>query len=159
MRVSRSFLGILACSLTAALAAGPAQATAPAHAHHSLTAPSAPRETRGAAVQATPAPSPTISPSVTTGHVAPNGDYSCAEDTLCALAWDAKASKWKIFRLYRCHKYTLSDWTETGYYHDAQTGGVRSYFYGQAGKVVKSFKPDTAQHSQNWTPVWSIRNC
>jgi hypothetical protein len=164
MRVKRSILGVVtlfACALAAAPVAGPAQAApSPGRAGgHVLAAPTAPRAAHSVSPLATPASAPAISPSVTTGHVAPNGSYTCGSGTLCSLAWDPTRSDWKIFHLHKCARYSLSDWTETGYYFDAQTGGVRSHFYGRTGNTVKSFTPDQTQHSQDWTPVWSIRNC
>ncbi|MER7706611.1 hypothetical protein ABTX81_27410 [Kitasatospora sp. NPDC097605] len=112
------------------------------------------------AAPAQAAVSPTVSPAARFGHVPPDSDYQCAPGNLCALVWDPTTADYKIFYLYDCARYSLSGWNGQGFYADNQTGGVRSYFYGANGGVLKSFTPDGgANHTQDWTPVWSIRNC
>lgn len=151
--------GVFAMMLTA-LATGPAQAAVPSDepGDRILTAPMAPRSAQPGAGRAA-AVSPSISPSVRTAYVSPTGQYSCSSGNLCTLAWDPTKSNWKIFYLYQCNRYSLSNWLAGGYYFDNQVGGVTSYFYDQSGNILKSFTPDNNQHEQNWTPVWSIRNC
>ncbi|WP_380281886.1 hypothetical protein [Kitasatospora purpeofusca] len=145
-------------ALTAFAGTGPVQAAAPAPAGQLLVAPPAP------ALQAPPAApaagSPTVSPAAPFGHVPANSDYQCAPGNLCALVWDPSAGDYKIFYLYSCARYSLGGWNGQGFYADNQTGGTRSYFYDANGGVLKSFTPDGgANHTQDWTPVWSIRNC
>ncbi|MFD1829452.1 hypothetical protein ACFSJS_07225 [Streptomyces desertarenae] len=165
MRTKRSLLGLIAASaslLAAVATTGPVQAAAPAGdgaAARVLTAPPAPEEAGSASTRGTAAVSPGISPSVNTGHVPPNSDFSCSSGNLCALVWDPTRSLWKIFYLYRCDRYTLYNWLGTGYYANRQTGSPTSYFYGQSGNVIASFRPFSGTRTQNWDPVWSIRNC
>ncbi|MFB6888502.1 hypothetical protein ACFCX4_04200 [Kitasatospora sp. NPDC056327] len=165
-RFKRSALGT-AGALTALLAAfagttGPAQAapaaaTVTTAAGQTLVAPSAPSLQDRARLAAV---SPTVSPAARFGHVPADSDYQCAQGNLCALVWDPTAGDYKIFYLYNCARYSLSGWNGQGFYADNQTGGVRSYFYGSNGGVLKSFTPDGgANHTQDWTPVYAIRNC
>lgn len=160
MRIKRPALGLvggLACTAAAILTTGVAQAATPSNHQanaHTLTAPTAPRGARPRAAAA-----PRISPSVPTKHVAPGGRYTCGKGRLCTAVWDPTTSNWKVFNLYKCHKYALAHWSGKGYYNDNQTGNVRSHFYGRNGKNLKSFTPGGGQKSVDWTPVWSIRNC
>ncbi|MFF9396201.1 hypothetical protein [Streptomyces griseoluteus] len=119
--------------------------------------PAAPEGARATATLVT-AVSPTISPAVRTEHGAPGASYTCASGNLCLVVWDPTTSDYKRFSLYTCQKYALSNWNGWGNYYDAQTGGVTSYFYDSSGHVLKSF---TSGHNvdQDWTPVWSVRNC
>ncbi|HEX6471664.1 MAG TPA: hypothetical protein VF069_21370 [Streptosporangiaceae bacterium] len=105
--------------------------------------------------------SPTISPAAqNTFHVNPGAPWVCGSGLLCVAVWDYTTGNWKQFNLFTCAKYSLSNWLDSGEYLDHQTGNVLSHFYNQDGSVRKSFRPDyPTVHSQNWTPVWSIRNC
>lgn len=143
---------------TAASVAGSAPASA---------APQQAPDQAGAAVVRLPAHSdvaapatahhPTISPSVTVTH-GKSGTYTCYKGTLCTTVWDPVLNEWAIFHLYNCRTYSLSNWLGTGNYYDNQTGGVRSYFYGSSGNVLKSFTSGY-NVSQNWDPVYKIKNC
>ncbi|MET8701190.1 hypothetical protein ACFVUH_32330 [Kitasatospora sp. NPDC058032] len=114
-----------------------------------------------APAQAAPAAvSPTVSPTAPSGHVPANSDYQCAPGNLCTLVWDPTTGDYKIFYLYTCARYSLSGWSGHGFYADNQTSGTRSSFYDANGRALKSFTADGgANHTQDWTPVRSIRNC
>ncbi len=129
-------------------------ATSTAPQQQTLTAPPAPTSVLSANAVA-----PTISPSVTTGHVAAGGTYNCPSGDLCALPWDPTTSSWKIFYLYVCKTYTLSNWNGNGVYLDNQSSNAVTYFYNQSHGVLTHFKPDYKQHSVDWTPVYYIKNC
>jgi hypothetical protein len=160
-----SMLAALSCLLAAAFAAGPAQAvgprsvghvpTAPAHV---LTAPPRPASA-GLGAMTTAAVAPQISPSVDYTYVSAGATYTCFSGTLCTLVWDPTHGKYKAFRLYICTTYSLSYWHDTGNFYDAQTGGVRSYFYDQSHNVLRSFTPPQYNVPQNWDAVWYIKNC
>ncbi|MFG2988645.1 hypothetical protein ACGFZK_04945 [Streptomyces sp. NPDC048257] len=157
MRFNRSILGmagVTAMLLTTALTAGSAQAAADTRAQ---VAPAAPAAARSASLAA--AASPGISPAVSTGHVAPGGSYTCSSGNLCTLVWDPTTSDWKVFYLYNCNRYSVYNWNGNGAYWDNQTGNPTSYLYNQGGGVLKSFQPGGGQLGQDWTPVYSIRNC
>ncbi|MEU6140225.1 hypothetical protein ABZ848_07690 [Streptomyces sp. NPDC047081] len=162
MRDKRSVLGLLAAfavALAALFVAGPAQAAAPAahgKAGHVLTAPAAPKDARAMSALAV---SPGISPSTSTTHVAPGATYTCNVGNFCAGVWDPTTSNWKVFFLYNCARYSLSNWNGTGFYWDNQTGNPTTYFYNQGGGVIATVTPGAGQVSYDWTPVWSIRNC
>ncbi|MFI9462128.1 hypothetical protein [Streptomyces xiamenensis] len=105
--------------------------------------------------------SPTISPSAPFIHVSAGAQYTCESGNLCTAVWDPVVTKWKVFKLYNCNRYSLSNWLDggDGTYRNTQTGNPTSYFYNQSGGVITSFKPFSGQRYQNWAPVWSIRNC
>ncbi|MFF7475751.1 hypothetical protein [Streptomyces sp. NPDC008092] len=149
MRAKRSLLGIIGvvvCLLMAVLATGPAQAA---------TA-SASRSSNHA--QAAAAVSPTISPSTTVSYRTDDETFTCASGNLCLEVWDPTVSKWKIFYLYNCNRYYLSNWYGNGYYLNKQTGTVTSYLYDANGNVLRAFSPPQVG-DQDWNPVWSVRNC
>ncbi|MER7212159.1 hypothetical protein ABT340_34315 [Streptosporangium sp. NPDC000239] len=102
---------------------------------------------------------PTVSPSAGYAEYDPGTTITCPSGNLCPEAWNPVTNKWRQFRLYTCARYSLSYWKGEGFYTNNQTGGVTSYFYGQAGEVLHSFTPDSGVHDYNWEPVWSIRNC
>jgi hypothetical protein len=145
-----------------AFAATPAQAvSAPNHASGAqvLVAPAAPPAARLTAGLAAAVAAPTVSPSVSTTHVAPGTAYTCYSGDLCPVVWDYSTSSYKIFFLYICTKYSLSNWLNTGNYSDRQSSGAHTYFYGSSGNVLTSFYPPQTNVAYNWTPVYSIRNC
>ncbi|MFD4874387.1 hypothetical protein ACFWOB_13555 [Streptomyces sp. NPDC058420] len=149
MRAKRSLLGIIGVMISllmAVFATGPAQAA---------TA-SGPRTSDH--VQAAAAVSPTISPSTTVSYRTDDQTFTCGAGNLCLEVWDQTVSKWKIFYLYNCNRYSLSNWTGNGYYLNKQTGSVTSYFYDANGNVLRSFSPPQVG-DQDWNPVWSVRNC
>ena len=166
MRDKRSICGVISATiliLAAIFVGGSAQAATSSADHgkagHVLIAPSAPQGAAAMSAKSAAASSPRTSPSVRTQHVQPGQTYDCASGNLCAVVWDPTTYNYKVYFLYTCSRYSLSYWNGTGNYYDAQTGGVTSYFYGQSGNVLKSFTPDFQNHDQDWTPVWSIRNC
>jgi hypothetical protein len=147
----------LAASLALAGTAS-AQALEPDQGGGTMTLPPAPDDAPPAPDQSVAAVSPSISPSVTTVNIPADGAADCPTGNFCAVVWDPTRSGWKIFYLYYCNRYYLSNWLGTGYYGNNQTGGVRVRFYGQSGNVLESFTARRAD-SYNWNPVWSIRNC
>lgn len=103
--------------------------------------------------------SPSISPSVSVQFAAPGGTYSCASGNLCAGVWDPNAGQWKVFKLFSCTTYALSNWNGSGFYLDNQTGSPLSTFQDQSHNVIFSFFPGGGQQNFNWDPVWFIKNC
>ncbi|MEU1892792.1 hypothetical protein [Streptomyces pristinaespiralis] len=164
MRSKRSFLGIvgvLAWILMAVVSTGSAQAATASGNGVSgdvRIAPPAPHDGGTRSARAEAAVSPTVSPAAHFIHRADGELFDCDPGNLCVEVWDPTVSKWKIFFLYHCNRYWLSDWHGNGYYLNKQTGGVTSYFYGQGGDVLRAFTPPQVG-TQDWTPVWSIRNC
>lgn len=153
-------LGLAACATMAGtvLVAAPAQAhTGPSSAGGSVRLPAAPAASAAAGVAKASAPG--ISPATRTSHVASGGSFVCADGNLCTAVWDATTGSWKIFFLYTCRTYSLSNWTGGGRYYDSQTGGVISTFYGKSGNVLTSFRAAHQTVDYNWSPVWSIKNC
>ncbi|WP_327159718.1 hypothetical protein [Streptomyces zaomyceticus] len=79
------------------------------------------------------------------------------------MVWDHSTDGWEVFRFDRCATYALSNWEGSGFYGDNQTGGrATATLYGQGGRWLKNVPisaPPTGAESQDWSPVWSIRNC
>jgi hypothetical protein len=149
MRDKRPLPGILAvaaCMLLAAFSTAPAQAATGSGPDASVR------------TQAVAAVSPTISTAANFIYRAEDEQFTCTAGNLCVEVRDPTVSKWKIFFLYTCNRYYLSDWYGDGYYLNKQTGSVTSYFYGAQGQVLRSFSPPQVG-TQDWDPVWSIRNC
>jgi len=105
------------------------------------------------------AASPTILPGANFEYVAPGGYYSCATGTLCTGVWDPNADKWKVFKLYYCATYALSDWNGDGFYWDNQSGNPVSIFYGQFMNELRRIHPGAGQTNYNWDPAYFIKNC
>jgi hypothetical protein len=101
---------------------------------------------------------PTISPSVTTEHVPAGGVASCSVGTLCTAVWDPTVNQFKIFHLFNCTTYTVSNWLGEGSFNDSQTGNPTSVFFGQSHNTLLSFTPGTVEDF-NWDPVFFIKNC
>ncbi|GAA2403498.1 hypothetical protein GCM10010420_33410 [Streptomyces glaucosporus] len=164
MRTKRLLLGLAAAAAslaTAVATTGSAQAAVPADhapAARILKAPPAPAGAETVSALGAAATSPGISPYARSIHVPANSDFPCGSGNLCTMVWDPTKSMWEVFYLYDCNRYYLSDWLGTGKYFNNQTGNPTSYFYDGGGNVINSFRPP-ASGSQNWDPVWSIRNC
>lgn len=162
MQVRRSTFGplsIIAMTVAAVFATAPAQAAGPApHATGGVVMhlPAAPKDAKTSASAAADV-SPTISPSVQTVHIGAQS-YYCLSGNLCLTVWDPSTSDYKVFILHDCRKYSLSHWSGQGWFDDNQTGGVTSYFYGSSGQTLKSFNSGFWV-DQDWSPVWSVRNC
>jgi hypothetical protein len=111
------------------------------------------------------AASPTISPSNSAPgadfeHSYPPDTYACASGTLCTGVWDPNSGQWKVFKLYYCRTYAVSNWLGSGFYWNNQTGTPRSVFYDRNMNEIFSFYPGGGQlHYPNWGPVWYVKNC
>ncbi|MFI6502157.1 hypothetical protein [Nonomuraea typhae] len=151
-------IAIVAAVSGAMITTMPAQAASTQNPERSVaTYPAAPADAQSRRLAAV---SPGISPAAgRTSHGDPGGTWVCESGWLCTIVWDYSVGRWKLFDLFRCNRYGLSNWENTGYFWDLQTGNVLSTFYGQSGNVLRQFRPDDLVHDQNWTPVWSIRNC
>ncbi|MEV6962141.1 hypothetical protein AB0M97_23720 [Streptomyces sp. NPDC051207] len=164
MRAQRSLvgvIGVLAMMLLAAFSTGTAQAATSATGKAGgqvLVAPAAPKHATALSAQRLAAASPTVSPAANYIHRATGESYTCASGNLCTEVWDPTVSKWKIFFLYHCNRYSLANWLGGGYYHNFQTGGATAYFYDSSGRVITTSKAVMSGY-QDWNPVWSIRNC
>lgn len=104
---------------------------------------------------------PTISPSVAVSYANPGQQYGCEYGTMCAWAWDTSQNKWKIFHLYNCRTYALSNWVGDGGWDNNQTTGTVARFYGSNGssEVLPASTAFERRHPISWNPVYYIRNC
>ncbi|MDN3027962.1 hypothetical protein [Streptomyces sp. S.PB5] len=115
--------------------------------------------TAQAASSGTSAVAPTISPAAPSQLVA-NGDHiTCGTGNFCAGVWDPTVGQWRVFFLYDCHRYYLSNWHGTGEVMNSQTDNAEATIYGQSGNVIQTFPVSTEKPDVDWEPVWSIRNC
>ncbi|WJK42887.1 hypothetical protein O7608_11130 [Solwaraspora sp. WMMA2056] len=123
-------LAVAAVALTSALAlASPAAAQEPKDAAPGtvLVLPSAPADTGASSLAAA---SPTISPAAArVRYFAPGSTASCPSGNLCLAVWNSPGSNWKVFDLYYCHRYALSNWYGQGHWVNNQTGGATAYAY------------------------------
>lgn len=151
-----ALIGVVLAGVLAVAAPAAARPGRPAGAGHVFVLPPGPRSAGSVAVLAV---TPTISPAARqVRHVAAGKPATCASGNLCAFVWDPTTSSWKIFDLYACARYALSNWLGDGFYHNAQTGGVTVTFYSSSSGVLNSFT-GTGTGSQDWDPVYYIRNC
>jgi hypothetical protein len=165
MRDKRSTLGIigaLACLSSAMFATNAtAQTAAPPHERAAgqvltmpATGPSALPAKSAAAEPPTAWPKP-----ADIQHVSTPGGFSCAGGNLCTSVYDPTKGDYVVYSFYYCDTYTLSNWSGTGGYRNAQTGGATAHFYGKTGNELKSVPVGGSSSSYNWSPVYSIRNC
>ncbi|MEX1656449.1 hypothetical protein ABZ960_25280 [Streptomyces pseudovenezuelae] len=141
MRTKRSLLGAIGTMtlvLGSVCASGPAQA----------------------ATSTPSAVAPTISPAAPS-QLVPAGDHvTCDTGNFCAGVWDPTADQWRVFFLYDCDRYYLSNWHGTGEVMNSQTDNAQATLHGQNGDVLRTFPVDTTDAPDvDWEPVWSIRNC
>lgn len=102
--------------------------------------------------------SPYISPAARQIRHSSSTNVPCTSGNFCASVWDPTTGDWKIFDLFDCHTYALSYWQGPGQYNNAQVGGVRVEFQDQNHNILRSFTA-TGTGTQNWDPVWFIKNC
>ncbi|WP_405546806.1 hypothetical protein OG478_45335 [Streptomyces phaeochromogenes] len=112
-----------------------------------------------AASSATSAVSPTISPAAPSQLVPSGGHVTCDTGNFCAGVWDPTVNQWRVFFLYDCNRYYLSNWQGTGEVMNSQTDNAQATIYGQNGNMIQTFPVSTDAPDVDWEPVWSIRNC
>jgi hypothetical protein len=127
-----------------------------------------------APVQASPGPSPapageasilavspTISPQAeSVGYVVDPWNYYCATGRACLAVWDPTTSGWyKVFDLYNCGEYRLSNWYGWGTMRNRQTGGVSVLLYGQYHDLKGIYPVSIGTYQVDWTPIWYVRPC
>ncbi|MEU2287123.1 hypothetical protein ABZ614_35320 [Streptomyces sp. NPDC013178] len=152
--------GVLLSVLLSAFAAGPVQAATDsprAEDSHTMIMPPAP-EGAPSPTSRVAAASPTISPSANYVHATSGNPVDCDEGYLCPAVWDPSAGAYKVFFLYYCNRYSLSNWNGRGQVVNNQIGAA-AFFYGQNGEVLDAVLPDRVAYDYDWTPVWHIRNC
>ncbi|MEU9915927.1 hypothetical protein [Streptomyces sp. NPDC051001] len=115
--------------------------------------------TAQAASSATSAVAPTISPAAPSQLVPSGSHITCDTGNFCAGVWDPTVDQWRVFFLYDCDRYYLSNWHGTGEVMNSQTDDAQATTYGQNGDVIQTFPVSTDAPDVDWEPVWSIRNC
>lgn len=115
--------------------------------------------TAQAASSVTSAVSPTISPAAHSQLVPSGTTITCDGGNFCAGVWDPTVDQWRVFFLYHCNRYHLSNWHGTGEVKNSQTDNAQATTYGQNGNVIQTFPVSADEPDVDWEPVWSIRNC
>lgn len=102
---------------------------------------------------------PTVSPAADWFYYSGTG-YTCPQGNFCARVWDPTANTYRVYKLFRCATYSLSNWQGTGGYVNRQTGArATATFYGQSGNALLNVPIGAQDTSYDWGPVWKIRNC
>ncbi|MCD7441448.1 hypothetical protein K4B79_24880 [Streptomyces lincolnensis] len=115
--------------------------------------------TAQAASSGASAVAPTISPAADSRLVPDGSHITCDTGNFCAGVWDPTVNQWRVFFLYHCNRYYLSNWQGTGEVMNSQTDNAQATTYGQSGNVIQTFPVSTDAPDVDWDPVWSIRNC
>lgn len=87
------------------------------------------------------------------------GSRDCPYKRLCVDVWDPTRNDYKIFDLYACGPYRLSNWYGFGNFTNNQTAGTVGRFLGRDGGEVHNTGPAWSWGGVNWDPVWSIKAC
>jgi hypothetical protein len=87
-------------------------------------------------------------------------DYNCPSGRACLAVWNQAGSNWRVFDMYACRTYYLSN-AYTGAIKNKQTGGALVSMYGASGNFLYAFGTDTEPEprSVNLEPVYSVRPC
>ena len=110
------------------------------------------------------ASSPSISPAARKVYNTTNGSPSCPSGNACAVVWDWSQSNWKVFELYNCATYSVSNWLGGGVPNNNQTpyGSPANTLrlYGANGAEINTgYAARSQTYSVNWDAVYKIRNC
>jgi hypothetical protein len=73
--------------------------------------------------------------------------------------WTRPSWQGKVFRLYFCRTYALSQWNGNGSDFNNQTGGAVALYLDQARRVLSRQSPGSSHTSVDFRPVWYIKNC
>jgi hypothetical protein len=123
-----------------------------------VSPPPASQDVESASIQAV---SPRITPAARrVRYVSLINDYSCPLGNLCVAVWDPTRLDYKVFDLYNCNLYHLSNWSGYGSLRNNQTGNVLTTFYDENYNETDYYRPDYPKtHYGFWNPIWHIRNC
>jgi hypothetical protein len=83
----------------------------------------------------------------------------CPYKRLCVDVWDPTRNDYKIFDLYACGPYRLSNWYGHGTFTNNQTPGTVGRFLDRNGFEVHNTGPAWSWGGVGWDPVWSIKAC
>ena len=84
--------------------------------------------------------SPGISPAAERiRYVSDPFNYSCPSGRACFAVWDPNRGQYKVFNLYYCGTYYLSNWFDAGTLRNSQTGRVPVILYGQYGQELERY--------------------
>lgn len=103
--------------------------------------------------------SPTIWPPAERVRYWSSDSRTCPYKRLCVDVWDPTRNDYKIFDLYACGPYRLSNWLGFGNFENNQTAGTVGRFLDRNGHEVHNTGPAWGWGGVNWDPVWSIKAC
>lgn len=117
------------------------------------------RVTSSPGVLANPTVSPAPERTVTTTTVAQATRLvnDCPTGRFCAYQ-KLDNGQFRTFYFYECDDYELSNWDESRWVANHQTGGVTVKLLGSSGQLVSTVGAGQ-ERTVNWTPVWTIRLC
>ena len=102
-----------------------------------------------------PAPERTVTSVTATQAIRLVND--CPTGRFCAYQ-KLDNGQFRTYYFYRCADYQLSNWDESRWSANHQTGGVTVRLLGSRGQLVNTVAAGQ-EKSVDWTPVWTIRLC
>ena len=73
--------------------------------------------------------------------------------------WTGSNFTGKVFRLYYCQTYALSNWNGIGSYWNNQTGSATPKLLRQDGSVARTGAVQELSTSYNFAPIWYVKPC
>ena len=69
----------------------------------------------------------------------------------------------KVFQLYHCRSYSLSNWNGIGSWFNNNSGGAHAYILDRKGNTLVDSGPNIGQNfyddSYNFKPAWFVKAC
>ncbi|TDD58197.1 hypothetical protein E1263_20420 [Kribbella antibiotica] len=89
------------------------------------------------------------------------GDYNCRSGRACLAVWNEPGGNWRVFDMYACTTYRLSEAYGQGGLKNNQTGGALVSMYGASGNHLYSFGTagQVPHEVRDLSPVFTVRPC
>lgn len=152
MKVKRSFastMGVVVATLILAGGSAPAQAESDV----------ATVQDGGSSVAAE---SPTISPGPARPprYTSSSTEYDCPREFACFAVYDPMHRAYKVFDLWACGTYALSNWLRFGSLRNSQILNAHVVLLDANRRPIgQPYPPDGLAKVVNWDPVYWIRPC
>jgi hypothetical protein len=65
----------------------------------------------------------------------------------------------RMFKLYHCNTYSMSQWNGVGSWHNNNSGGVWADLLDQQKELLVSVAAGTAWPTEDFEPVWYVKPC
>lgn len=109
------------------------------------------------AVPAAAVAGPTDNENASVAGVASVAAGACPSGYLCLYTRTGLTGR--MFKLFHCQFYALSNWNGRGSVRNNQTGGVAAYLYGQDKHGTTSLIPAGSHFDQDFRPAWYAKPC